>query len=223
MMIWREGTLIRQARPRAGIMTSDLYLNSPTRVVHDTRRPFRCRLAVAGDLGMPVLGELRDEGATDYLMLPLAFADTARVAGASFATRAARGFTDGEIAALQLAARLASPYAERAVLRRIAVDLLAAYVGPAAGRRVFEGHVARGDVETIVATAMEKDPSCRYPSAGAFAADIRRHLSDTPILARPSSGIDQLRKFGRRHRTLVASAALVLLATTTAALTLTAG
>lgn len=151
MMIWREGTLIRQARPRAGIMTSDLYLNSPTRVVHDTRRPFRCRLAVAGDLGMPVLGELRDEGATDYLMLPLAFADTARVAVASFATRAARGFTDGEIAALQLAARLASPYAERAVLRRIAVDLLAAYVGPAAGRRVFEGHVARGDVETIAA------------------------------------------------------------------------
>ncbi len=78
--------------------------------------------------------------------------------------------------------------------------------------------IFRGDVETIVGTAMEKEPGRRYPSAGTFAADIRRHLSHTPILARPSSGIDQLRKFGRRHRTLVASAALVLLATTTAAL-----
>src|SRR5207342_2456202 len=36
----------------------------------------------------------------------------------------------------------------------------------------------RGDVETIVAKALEKDKTRRYPSAAALAADIRRYLSD---------------------------------------------
>jgi adenylate cyclase len=150
-VIWRDGSLTREVRPRAGILTSDAYLRSPTRVVDETGRPFRRRLAAEGDLGMPLLEELRAEGATDYVMLPLAFVDTTRTAVVSFATKAPGGFADAAVAALDLAARLASPYFERAVLRKIAVDLLAAYLGPAAGRRVFDGHVERGDVETVTA------------------------------------------------------------------------
>jgi len=151
IVIWRDGALTREVRPRAGVLTSDAYLRSPTRVVDETGEPFRRRLAAEGDLAMPLLAELRAEGATDYVMLPLAFADTTRTAVMSFATQVPDGFADAEIAALGFAARLASPYAERAVLRKIAVDLLAAYLGPAAGRRVFDGHVERGDVETITA------------------------------------------------------------------------
>jgi adenylate cyclase len=151
MVVWHDGALTSEVRPRAGVLTSDAYLRSPTQVVDETGRPFRCRLAAEGDLGMPLLGELRAEGGTDYLLLPLAFADAARTAVVSFATRAPGGFAEAELAALSLAARLASPYAERAVLRRIAVDLLAAYLGPAAGRRVFDGQVERGDLETITA------------------------------------------------------------------------
>jgi WD40 repeat protein/predicted Ser/Thr protein kinase len=62
----------------------------------------------------------------------------------------------------------------------------------------------RGDVETIVAKALEKDPARRYASACELAADIRRHLSHEPIRARPPSALYQLRKFARRHRALVA-------------------
>src|SRR5262249_37121998 len=43
----------------------------------------------------------------------------------------------------------------------------------------------RGDVETIVAKALEKDKARRYASAGQLAADLRRHLAQEPILARP--------------------------------------
>ena len=43
----------------------------------------------------------------------------------------------------------------------------------------------RGDVETIVAKALEKERLRRYQSASDFAADIRRYLSDQPITARP--------------------------------------
>jgi WD40 repeat protein/predicted Ser/Thr protein kinase len=63
--------------------------------------------------------------------------------------------------------------------------------------------VCRGDVETIVAKALEKDPARRYPSAGELAADIRRHLNHEPIRARPPSALYQLRKFARRHKALV--------------------
>lgn len=61
----------------------------------------------------------------------------------------------------------------------------------------------RGDVETIVAKAMEKDCARRYQSAAEFAADIRRCLTDQPIIARPASRMYQLRKFARRHHSLV--------------------
>jgi WD40 repeat protein/predicted Ser/Thr protein kinase len=70
----------------------------------------------------------------------------------------------------------------------------------------------RGDIETIVARSLEKDPRKRYQSAADLGADIRRYLRDEPIVARPHSALYQMRKFARRHRALVASAALVLAA-----------
>jgi non-specific serine/threonine protein kinase/serine/threonine-protein kinase len=44
----------------------------------------------------------------------------------------------------------------------------------------------RGDIETIVAKALEKDKERRYPSAAALAADIRRYLRDEPIYRPPA-------------------------------------
>ena len=64
----------------------------------------------------------------------------------------------------------------------------------------------RGDVEIIVAKALEKDKTRRYASAGNLAADIRRYLRGEAILARPGSALYQLRKFARRHKALVAGA-----------------
>jgi WD40 repeat protein/predicted Ser/Thr protein kinase len=62
----------------------------------------------------------------------------------------------------------------------------------------------RGDIETIVGKALEKDKARRYASAAALAADLRRHLHNEPIAARPPSAMYQLRKFARRHKALVA-------------------
>lgn len=73
----------------------------------------------------------------------------------------------------------------------------------------------RGDVETIVAKALEKDKARRYASAAEMGADIRRYLADQPIVARPQSTGYQLQKFARRHKVLVSAAAgmfLVLVA-----------
>jgi WD40 repeat protein len=62
----------------------------------------------------------------------------------------------------------------------------------------------RGDVETIASKALAKDKARRYATAGELAADIRRHLANEPIRARPPSALYQLRKFARRHKALVA-------------------
>jgi serine/threonine protein kinase/WD40 repeat protein len=61
----------------------------------------------------------------------------------------------------------------------------------------------RGDVETIVGKCLEKEPERRYAFAAELAEDIRRHLSDQPIAARPPSTWYQVRKFSRRNRALV--------------------
>ena len=61
----------------------------------------------------------------------------------------------------------------------------------------------RGDVEIIVAKALEKDKTRRYASAGDLASDIRRYLRGEAILARPASALYQLRKFARRNKALV--------------------
>ena len=69
----------------------------------------------------------------------------------------------------------------------------------------------RGDVETIVQKALESEPNRRYESAAALAADLRRHLADEPIRARPPSGVYLARKFARRHRGLVVGAVATVL------------
>ncbi len=61
----------------------------------------------------------------------------------------------------------------------------------------------RGDIETIVGKALEKDVTRRYSSASALAEDIRRYLANEPITARPASTWYQLRKFARRNKSLV--------------------
>lgn len=68
----------------------------------------------------------------------------------------------------------------------------------------------RGDIETIVQKALEKDRERRYASATELAADIRRYLSDEPIVARPASALYQLRKFAKRHTVLVGGIAATL-------------
>jgi WD40 repeat protein len=70
----------------------------------------------------------------------------------------------------------------------------------------------RGDVETIVAKALEKDPRRRYASAGELAADLRRYLNHEAIRARPPSAIYRLRKFARRHKALVGAGLGIALA-----------
>lgn len=68
----------------------------------------------------------------------------------------------------------------------------------------------RGDLDTIVLHALEKDPAARYESAEALADDLRRWRAGLPIRARPATRGERLVKFVRRHRAGVALSAAAL-------------
>ncbi len=69
----------------------------------------------------------------------------------------------------------------------------------------------RGDIETIVCKALEKDRERRYQSAIELGTDIGRFLGDQPIIARPPDALYQLGKFARRHKAVVIGVATVFL------------
>lgn len=61
----------------------------------------------------------------------------------------------------------------------------------------------RNELDWIVMKALEKDRRRRYDSANGFAADVLRYLSGEPVHAVPPSTAYRLRKFVKKHRTLV--------------------
>ena len=72
----------------------------------------------------------------------------------------------------------------------------------------------RGDLDTIIAKALKKNPSERYGSVTALADDVRRHLNHEPITARPDSLRYRATTFVRRHaRGVAASVAVAVLLT----------
>ncbi len=72
--------------------------------------------------------------------------------------------------------------------------------------------VFRGDLNTIVAKALEKQRERRYQSAADLAADLEHYLRDEPITARPAGPVYKLRKFVKRNKGKVSLAMLLLLA-----------
>lgn len=69
----------------------------------------------------------------------------------------------------------------------------------------------RGDLEWIIAKALEHDPDRRYASAADFAADLLRYVRHEPISARPPSRLYRAQRFARRHWLPLGAAMIVLL------------
>jgi serine/threonine protein kinase len=67
------------------------------------------------------------------------------------------------------------------------------------------------DLETIVLKALRKEPAERYGTAQELADDLQRFLDHQPIRARRPTLWQRLAKWARRHRPLVAAAAVFLL------------
>jgi WD40 repeat protein/serine/threonine protein kinase len=69
------------------------------------------------------------------------------------------------------------------------------------------------DLETICLHCLHKEPSRRYPSAGALAEDLRHFLAGEPIQARPIRPWERSLKWARRRPAIAALTAAVLVIT----------
>src|SRR5262249_35837844 len=66
------------------------------------------------------------------------------------------------------------------------------------------------ELETVVLKALRKEPSERYQTAQELADDLQRFLDNRPILARRPTPLELVRKWGRRHPSVVVAAVVVL-------------
>jgi serine/threonine protein kinase/tetratricopeptide (TPR) repeat protein/DNA-binding beta-propeller fold protein YncE len=72
--------------------------------------------------------------------------------------------------------------------------------------------LVRGELDWIVMKALEKDRTRRYETANGFANDIQRYLNDEAVVACPPSVGYRFRKFARRNKAPLATAAVVAVA-----------
>src|SRR5262245_18689453 len=72
--------------------------------------------------------------------------------------------------------------------------------------------LVRGDLDWIVMKCLEKDRTRRYETADALVLDLRRHLSNEAVQARPPSTAYRVQKLVRRNKVAFAGAAAVFCA-----------
>jgi adenylate cyclase len=123
------------------------YRDNPLPVVFEQRKTVRVRLEDHQPQA-PILRQLKDEGATDYVALPLLFT-TGHVDALSVVSDRPGGFSPVDLDRMYLLQFAFTRLVEVHSLRDTAAQLLDAYVGRAAGLRILAGEVKRGDGQTI--------------------------------------------------------------------------
>jgi adenylate cyclase len=136
---------------RTGPDTQATMSNSPIRIAYEGGGPVRCDLSAPPHDGeFAIVGDLRSQGFTDYIVYSVPFADGSHKA-LSLATTRRGGFDSGEVALFEAMIPAVAFNLEVQALRRTARTLLDTYVGQQSGGRVLEGQIQRGTGETITA------------------------------------------------------------------------
>jgi len=154
--IWKPGADVEVGTVDFGIQETPQFKASPLSLV------FLAGIEVRGDPDSPeaqrypVLSDLRKEGATDYIAMPLRFRDDT-IHAVSWTTRCPGGFSDEEIEVLRTIAKPLARIIEIVTLRRTATMLLDTYVGNRAGERIMGGQIRRGHTDTMQAAIWLSD------------------------------------------------------------------
>jgi adenylate cyclase len=154
--IWRPGAEVVVGSVDFDIQNSPEFRNSPLAIVFGEGREVRHRLDDPEGKRFPFFDDMRAEGVTDYIALPIRFID-GTINASSWTTRQPGGFSDDELAALRAVVPPLARVIEIMSLRRTASSLLDTYVGNRAGERILGGQIRRGHAETMRAAIWLSD------------------------------------------------------------------
>lgn len=143
---------------RHGVRDTEDYRQSPLHLIFDEgAKEVRQSLELPDEaFEFQRYVEIKAEGMTEYLILPLDFSD-GQTHASTWSTDNAGGFTDGQVAAIHRILPIVGLLIEINLNRRITINLLDAYVGHQAGERILAGQITRGSGETIPAAIWFSD------------------------------------------------------------------
>ena len=148
--VWeRTGQHVSEREIHHGIQSTDQYLNNRYRLLNDGELSVRRNPADPGAIEeFPMMEELRDAGATDYIAIALPRSD-GNLYRTSWSTDREGGFTDEEIDFLLSHPATLGVIVEHQSRAEMTKSILDLYLGREAGRRVYAGDIRRGDGKTI--------------------------------------------------------------------------
>jgi adenylate cyclase len=182
--IWRPGAEVVVGHADHDIQQSPEFKSSPLAIVFGEGREVRSRLDDPHGTHFPFFDDMRAEGVTDYIALPLVFTDSS-IHASSWTTKHPGGFSDEQLAGLRTMMPPLARLAEIVGLQRISLTLLDTYVGNRAGERILAGQIRRGHTETMHAAIWLSDLrgftalSDRLPAE--TVVDILNHYFDCQV------------------------------------------
>lgn len=154
--IWRQGGEVEIGAVEFDVLDSQEFAQSPLRIVFEQGLEVRGRVDDPDSKRFPIVNDMRAEGVTDYIAVPLPFLDGSTHA-TSWMTRQPGGFSDDDIAAIRAIIAPLARVSEIISLRRTAEMLLDTYVGNRAGARILGGQIRRGHNDTMQAAIWLSD------------------------------------------------------------------
>ena len=154
--VWKPGAEVEVGTVDFGIQDSAGFHTSPLAIVFRQGLEVRSRADDPEARRFPIVDEMRAEGVTDYIALPLPFTD-GTLNASSWTTKQPGGFTDEQLNALRSVIPPLARYIEIISLRRTATMLLDTYVGNRAGEKIMGGQIRRGHNETMNAAIWLSD------------------------------------------------------------------
>jgi adenylate cyclase len=154
--LWRPGTEVVVNPANFEIQNSQEFRNSPLAILYQSGQEVRYRIEDPESRRFPFLDDMRAEGVTDYVAIPLRFTD-GLVHASSWTTKQAGGFTEEQLEGLRALVRPLARLIEIVNLRRTASNLLDTYVGNRAGERILGGQIRRGHTDTMDAAIWLSD------------------------------------------------------------------
>jgi adenylate cyclase len=197
--IWRQGEKVEIGTVDFEILDTPEFARSPLRIVFEQGIEVRGRVDDPDSERFPFVNDMRAEGATDYIAVPMPFLDGS-VHATSWVTRHPGGFSDDQIAAIRSIVTPLARIAEIISLRRTAEMLLDTYVGNRAGARILGGQIRRGHNDTMQAAIWLSDLrgftalSDRLPAE--TVVEILNHYFDCQVTAIRGHGGEVLKFMG---------------------------